>query len=201
MTNQTTGPVRQFKTFHDVTEGPEVFYKNRAAELTGYAAEIVSRYAGPIILDHIREVYLPLDGQPITPNNFKLDTDYPFTLLTTARELQVDNDSCSGTVAMHFLVPKERSNTVADYNQAISAHCTVSSFGDAGDSTIAMATMHEIGHTFLGPDHCPDKYCAMQAQTDMWQDMLLLTQKQHFCDDCATVLQKHGEIARNTTLI
>jgi hypothetical protein len=178
-------PVRSVNAYFEAT-GPYALERARAEQVYGKAIEEISRRTGPIALNGVQGVNIPLGDKPVTPDNVRLGKA-PHSALITARPLVVEGNRILGNTRLI----RRRIDGLVDKSVIKGSHIITGVPRQQSDDTLIGTVVHEFAHS-LGQKHCPDVRCIMQASCDINLDTTIMAQDNPFCDDCTGDLELAG---------
>lgn len=200
MKSQST--IRTFDIFNDATTG-FAFDRARAETIYQSAAGAVARYAGPIVLSRMRGARINLGDKPMKLFNFRLPSG-PYSLVLTSRRL-VDRGDQSVHVAGAGVFPfRDLPDGTRQYDSvARSTRSIISNYNNLADPSLTLLAAHEIGHSFMGSDHCPDIACVMRTiePENEPRNAEILAQENPFCGNCIETLEDSGRQAAAALLL
>lgn len=177
--------VREIDAFYEAT-GPYAVSRPYAENIQRTSVAMIGRYVGPIAINSIRGVNLPLSGPKINPLTVKL-SNAPHTALLTRREI-VRNDELATTGGRTIVMKsKDRVVSTSVTTSVIEAPFTMNT------EVTLTSNIHELGHAF-GLTHCLGRNaCVMEARLESVSDAQdMLASGKLFCEPCEEDLELAG---------
>lgn len=185
MTRRT---VRTIDAFYE-TGSPFEVEKTRANKIYEASVNLVSQYTGPIALNNLRGVRLPLGDKELPLPKLRLG-GAPHSAVLTRRPISVEKGlGVSQNEYLGGLSQTQRTKRGLESKLAVQLDQPNMY---QNESLGILSTAHELAHTF-DLDHCATPTCIMQPRTakSIALAETLLT-REPFCGDCSEGLELAG---------